>query len=120
MTSRLSAFAATQPTGKIVHEGGRRVLHRRKVDLARRLTSGAADFQPGEASVDGLVDGRRLVDRFAIAPHPLIPAFTKGSLSACWIIASPFARVSADWAARMLAIARALPSSFARALRSPP
>jgi hypothetical protein len=40
--------------------------------------------------------------------------------SACWIIAWPLARISADWAARMLAIARALPSSFARALRSPP
>jgi hypothetical protein len=42
------------------------------------------------------------------------------SLSACWIVASPLARISADWAARMLAIARALPSSFARPLRSPP
>lgn len=34
--------------------------------------------------------------------------------------ASPFARISADRVARILAIARALPSSFARALRSPP
>src|SRR6202795_2544427 len=42
------------------------------------------------------------------------------SLSACWIIASPLARISADWAARMLAIARALPSSLVIALRSPP
>src|SRR4051812_46728390 len=42
------------------------------------------------------------------------------SLSACWMSASPFARISADRVARMLAIARALPSSFARALRSPP
>jgi hypothetical protein len=42
------------------------------------------------------------------------------SRSACWMIASPLARISTDWAARMLAIARALPSSFARALRSPP
>jgi hypothetical protein len=33
------------------------------------------------------------------------------SLSACWIIASPLARISADWAPRMFAIARALPSA---------
>jgi hypothetical protein len=45
---------------------------------------------------------------------------SQSSLSACWMIASPFARISADCEARMLAIARALPSSFARALRSPP
>lgn len=42
------------------------------------------------------------------------------SLSACWISASPLARLSADCAARILAIARDLPSSFDRALRSPP
>jgi hypothetical protein len=30
------------------------------------------------------------------------------------------ARISADWAARMPVIARALPSSLFRALRSPP
>jgi hypothetical protein len=45
---------------------------------------------------------------------------SRRSLSACWIVTSPLARISTDWAARMLAIARALPSSFARALRSPP
>ena len=32
----------------------------------------------------------------------------------------PFARISADRAATMPAIARAFPSSFVRALRSPP
>ena len=42
------------------------------------------------------------------------------SLSACWIIASPLARTSTDCVARTLAIARALPSSLVRALRSPP
>jgi GMC oxidoreductase len=42
------------------------------------------------------------------------------SLSACWISASPLVRMSADREARMFAIARALPSSFVRALRSPP
>ena len=45
---------------------------------------------------------------------------SQSSLSACWIIASPLARISADCEARMLAIARALPSSLVRALRSPP
>ena len=42
------------------------------------------------------------------------------SLSACWISVSASARISADCAARMLAIARALPTSLFRAFRSPP
>src|SRR3984957_13067263 len=42
------------------------------------------------------------------------------SLLACWISVLPFARISSDCAARMPAIARAFPSSFVRALRSPP
>jgi hypothetical protein len=45
---------------------------------------------------------------------------SRRSLSAWWIIASPLARISADSAATILAIARALPSSLVRALRSPP
>ena len=45
---------------------------------------------------------------------------SQSSLSACRIRASPLARVSADCAARMLVIARALPSSLCSALRSPP
>src|ERR1700693_4513830 len=45
---------------------------------------------------------------------------SQSSLSACWIVASPLARISADCAARILAVARALPSSLVRALRSPP
>src|SRR6267378_3518511 len=45
---------------------------------------------------------------------------SQSRLSACWIGTSPLARISTDCEARMLAIARALPSSFARALRSPP
>src|SRR6478752_1192130 len=42
------------------------------------------------------------------------------SLSACRIKASPLARASEDCAARIVVIARARPSSLARALRSPP
>ena len=95
------------------------MLHRGEVDVARRLAAGAADLQPGEAAIDGLVDGRRRVDRFAVARHPLVP-LSQSSLSACRIIAYALARISADCAARILAIARALPSSFSRALRSPP
>ena len=34
------------------------MLHRREVDVARSLATRAADLQPGEAAVDGLVDGR--------------------------------------------------------------
>src|ERR1700758_1880412 len=45
---------------------------------------------------------------------------SQSSLSACWIIASPLARISPDCEARMLAIARAFPSSLFRALRSSP
>jgi hypothetical protein len=45
---------------------------------------------------------------------------SQSSLSACLISASPLARISTDCEARMLAIARALPSSLVRALRSPP
>src|ERR1700726_1664053 len=45
---------------------------------------------------------------------------SQSSLSAYWIIASPLARISADRVARMLAIARALPSSLFKAFRSPP
>jgi hypothetical protein len=45
---------------------------------------------------------------------------SQSSLSACCSMASAFVRISADCAARMLVIARALPSSLAKALRSPP
>src|SRR3984957_5627058 len=45
---------------------------------------------------------------------------SQSSLSACCSIVSALARMSADCAARMLVIARALPSSLFRALRSPP
>jgi hypothetical protein len=44
----------------------------------------------------------------------------QSSQSACCSMVSAFARISADRAARMLVIARALPSSWVRALRSPP
>src|SRR6478736_6087929 len=45
---------------------------------------------------------------------------SQSSLSAVRIRDSPLLRVSTDCAARMLVIARALPSSLFRALRSPP
>jgi hypothetical protein len=41
-------------------------------------------------------------------------------MSACWRMASPLARISADCVAKILAIARAFPSSLLRAFRSPP
>lgn len=44
---------------------------------------------------------------------------SQGNLSAR-IGASPLARISTDWAANIIVIARALPSSFLRAFRSPP
>src|ERR1700692_744488 len=45
---------------------------------------------------------------------------SQSSLSACCSIVSALALISADCAARMLVIARALPSSLFRAFRSPP
>src|ERR1700760_3845095 len=45
---------------------------------------------------------------------------SQSNLSACWTSASPLARISADCMAKMLVIARALPSSFLRAFLSPP
>ena len=55
--------------------GSRRVLHRGQIDVARRLAAGAPDLQPRKAAVDRLVDGRRRVDRLAVGPHALVPAF---------------------------------------------
>jgi hypothetical protein len=56
------------------------VLHRRQIDIARRPATGALDLQPGKAAVNGLVYGRRRVDRLAVAPHPLVPAFPEQSV----------------------------------------
>jgi hypothetical protein len=93
------------------------VLHRREIDVARRLAPCALDLQPGKAAVDGLVDSWGWIDRLTIAPQFQL---SQSNLSACWISASPLVRASSDRAARILAIARALPSSLVRALRSPP
>jgi hypothetical protein len=64
-----------------MHEGGRRVFHSRKVDVARRLAASAPDLKPGKASIYSLIDGGRRIDRFAVAPHPLVPAFAKQPVS---------------------------------------
>jgi len=53
------------------------MLKRREIDVIRSHASGALDLQPWEAAVDGLVNGGRRVDRLAIAPHPLVPAFAE-------------------------------------------
>src|ERR1700721_3149749 len=63
--SSLGALPAPEPAGEVVHECGRRVLHGRKVDVARRLAAGALDLKPWEAAVDRLVDGRRRLDWLA-------------------------------------------------------
>ena len=91
------------------------MLHGGEVDVARRLAARAPDLQPREAAVDGLVDRRRRVDRLAVA-HIRSFQLSQSSLSACWIRVSPLARISADCAARMLVIARALPSSLLQSL----
>jgi hypothetical protein len=97
-----------------MHEGGWRVLHGRDVDVAGRLAPRALDLQPWKAAVDGL----SIVGDGSIgSPSDHIRSFqlSQSSLSACWISASPLARISIDCEARMLAIARALPSSLVRA-----
>jgi hypothetical protein len=95
------------------------MLQPREVDVAGRLPPCALDLQLWKAAIDGLVDGGRRIDRLAVAPLRSFQ-LSQGSLSACWIIASPLARISADRVARMLAIARALPTSLFKAFRSPP
>lgn len=57
------------------------MFHRREVDVARRLAARAPDLEPGEASVHGLVDSGRRIERFAVAPHALVPAFAKQPVS---------------------------------------
>src|SRR5260221_14554405 len=52
------AFAAAQSAGEVVHEGGRRMFHRREIDVARRLAPCALDLQPGKPAVDSLIDRR--------------------------------------------------------------
>jgi hypothetical protein len=82
------------------------MLHRRKVDIARRLAPRAPDLQPGKTTVDGPV----IVGDGSIgSPSDHIRSFqlSQSSLSACWIIASPLARISADCEARMPARASA-------------
>jgi hypothetical protein len=102
---------AAQPAREVVHEGGRWVLHRRQVDVVRRLAPRALDLQPGKPPFtawsmvgDGSIGSPSLHIRSFELSH--------GSLSAYWIGASPLARISADRVANMLAIARALPSSL--------
>jgi len=73
----LGALAAAQTARKIVHEGGRRVFEGRQIDIVRGLATRTLDFQPGKAAVDRLVNCWGGVDRLAIAPHPLVPAFTE-------------------------------------------
>src|SRR5437588_12400680 len=76
----VGALTAAQTACEIVHKGGRRVLEGRQIDIVRGLASRALDFQPGKAAVDSLVNCWRGVDRLAIAPHPLVPAFTEQSI----------------------------------------
>src|ERR1700760_688111 len=46
-------------------------------DVARSLAAGAPDLQPRKATVDGLVDGRRRIDRLAGAPKSLVPTLAQ-------------------------------------------
>jgi hypothetical protein len=92
-----------------MHKCRRRVFHRGEVEVARRLAPRALDIPPGKAAVNGLIRDR--IYWLAVGPRPFVPAVDS---------ASPLARISSDCIAKMLVIARALPSSLFRALRSPP
>src|ERR1700722_7410336 len=106
--------SVTNCNNEFVYEGGRRMLHAGQVDVARRLAAGAPDLEPGKSAVDGLVGGRRRIDRFAVGPHPLVPAFAEQSVG---LLQHGLCLGPADCAARMPVIARTLPSSLFRALR---
>jgi len=88
-----------------------------EVDVARRFATRAPDLQPGEASVHGW--SIVVMDRSG-SPSDHIRSFQlpQSSLRPAWMSASPF-RVSADWVARMLAIAR-LAELFRQACDRPP
>jgi hypothetical protein len=90
-----------------------------EIDLVRRLAARALDLKPRIAAIYRLVDGRRGIDRFSVRPHPLVPAFSQEPIGLAYQCV-PLARSSSDCAAKMPVIARALPSSFFKALRSPP
>jgi hypothetical protein len=64
-----------------MHEGSRRGLDRREVDVARRLAPRALDLQPRKAAVDGLIDGGRGINRLPVALHSLVPAFAEQLVS---------------------------------------
>ena len=74
------------------------MLHRREVDVARRLAPRALDLQPGKAAVDGLVDGRRRIDRLAVRTTSARSSFRKaacrpaGSALRPWPASRPTAR----------------------------
>src|SRR5205823_11433078 len=111
----LGALAAAQPAGEIVHEGvGGCSIAARSTSLgvlqrAHLIYSqGKPPFTAWSIVGDGSIGSP--------SDHMLSFQLSRSNLSACWISASPLARISADWAARMLAIARALPSSFRQSL----
>ncbi|MET4799133.1 hypothetical protein ABIA96_001700 [Bradyrhizobium sp. LB11.1] len=79
-----------------------RLAQRGQIDLPLRLASRAFDFKPGIAAVDGLIDGGAHMRSFQLSAS---------SLSAVRISPSPLARASADWAATIVVMTQARPSS---------
>jgi hypothetical protein len=115
----LCALAATEPPGQIVDERSRRVPQCGQVDVPLGLAAGTFNFKPRITAIDGLVDRRGRVDRFAIR-HIRSFQLSASNLSAWRISCSPSVRSSADRCASTVVIARALPSSLLSALRRPP
>ena len=70
------ALLADEPAGQIMNARRRRSLQGAKVNVTLGPAPRALDFQPGEAAIDGLLDGGRGIDRPTVAPHLLIPALT--------------------------------------------
>jgi hypothetical protein len=111
--SRVCASPAAQPADKVVHEGGRPVLHRRWIDLARRLAPRALNLQPGEAAIDRLVDCWGRVDWFTVGPDAARSSSrtATGRLAGSSLRPGPASR-RIEWTDRMFVMARALPSSW--------
>ena len=53
------------------------MAQRGQVDVPPRLAAGALDLEPRIAAVERLVDRRLWIDRAAVGPHPLVPAFAE-------------------------------------------
>src|SRR3569833_138368 len=88
----LSTLAATETARQVLDEGGRRMLDRSQVDVARRLAAGAPDFQPGKPSLTAWL---MVGDGSIGSPSAHIRSFqlSHSNRSACCSMVSALARI---------------------------